>query len=378
MNELAPEAVRRYLRHLTLPEVGQEGQARLGAASVLLVGAGGLGSPVALYLTAAGVGRLGLADPEQVEISNLQRQVLYGEASVGERKVVAARARLSDLNHLVRVETFDLRLSGANAFDILAGYDVVVDGSDNFPTRYLLSDACVLARKPLVYGSIFRFEGQLTVFDATRGPCYRCLFPEPPPPALAPSCAEGGVLGVLPGIVGALQANEVLKLVLGIGEPLVGRLLLIDALSTRTHELRVPKAADCPACGSHPSLTSLIDYEGFCSAGAGGPRGDGMEVSPREAADLAGRGEAELLDVRERNEWRLVHLPGARLIPLGELSSRLGELDRSSSLVVYCHVGRRSRYAVELLRHAGFARAQSLAGGIDAWSREVDPSLARY
>lgn len=399
MTELSLDAKRRYARHLTLPEVGAEGQVRLAATSVLVVGAGGLGSPVALYLAAAGVGRLGLVDADRVELSNLQRQVLYGDATLGARKVTAAAARLADLNPLVRIEPHDLRLTSHNAREVLAGYDVVVDGTDNFPTRYLLNDACVQLGKPLVYGSIFRFEGQVTVFDARRGPCYRCLFPAPPPPELAPSCAEGGVLGVLPGLVGTLQASEAIKLALGIGEPLVGRLLTVDALTCRFLELRVRKSAECPACGERPTLTELVDYEAFCgvpaadrepaaepepgvdrepAAAPGATLPDGPELWPREAAPHVRAGRVVLVDVREPFEWDVAHLAGATLIPLGELRQRVGELPRDRPLLVYCHHGQRSRSAVTMLRAAGFERAYNLTGGIDAWSREVDTSLARY
>jgi len=387
MTELSLDAKRRYARHLTLPEVGAEGQARLAATSVLVVGAGGLGSPVALYLAAAGVGRLGLVDADKVELSNLQRQVLYGDATLGARKVTAAAARLADLNPLVRVEPHDLRLTSHNAREVLAGYDIVVDGTDNFPTRYLLNDACVQLGKPLVYGSIFRFEGQVTVFDARSGPCYRCLFPAPPPPELAPSCAEGGVLGVLPGLVGTLQASEAIKLALGIGEPLVGRLLTVDALTCRFLELRVRKSAECPACGEHPTLTGLVDYDAFCGVPAAerepeaAPTAtlpDEPELRPREAEPHVRAGRVVLVDVREPFEWDVAHLDGATLIPLGELRQRVGELPRDRPLLVYCHHGQRSRSAVAMLRAAGFERAYNLTGGIDAWSREVDASLARY
>jgi adenylyltransferase/sulfurtransferase len=375
---LAHEEILRYSRHLLLPEVGVEGQARLKHARVLLVGAGGLGSPAALYLAAAGVGTLGIVEFDAVDLTNLQRQILHGTSQVGRSKLDSAGARLRDLNPEVRVEPFATRLTSTNAREVLEGFDLVVDGSDNFPTRYLVNDACVLLNKPLVYGSIFRFEGQVSVFDAARGPCYRCLYSEPPPPGLVPSCAEGGVLGVLPGVIGSLQALEALKLVLCVGEPLIGRLVLFDALRLRFRELELRKDPDCPVCGARPTITELIDYEAFCGVGAHAPA-DVAEITATELREILDQGQpVQLLDVREPHEHQIVSLPASRLIPLRELPSRLAELDPRAELVVHCHHGARSRQAVEMLRGAGFGRARSLAGGIDAWAVEVDPALPRY
>jgi sulfur-carrier protein adenylyltransferase/sulfurtransferase len=379
---LTPTEMARYARHLSLPDVGVEGQRRLKAARVLLVGAGGLGSPAALYLAAAGVGTIGLVDHDQVDATNLQRQVLYGTGDLGRPKLEAAAERLGDLNPDVRLETHALRLDSGNALEVLRGYDVVIDGSDNFPTRYLVNDACVLLGKPYVYGSIFRFEGQVSVFDAARGPCYRCLFADPPPRELVPSCAEGGVLGVLPGVVGTLQALEAIKLVLGRGESLVGRLLLFDALRMRFRELELQKDPACPVCGEAPTVTRLIDYEAFCGVGGDGAGAAGSEDEIGAAAlraELAAGGERlVLLDVREPHEWEIARIPGARLIPLRELPERLGELDPAAEIVTHCHHGGRSLRALEMLRAAGFERVRSLAGGIDAWSTDVDPSVPRY
>jgi len=374
---LSSDEVLRYSRHLLLPEVGVEGQRRLKAARILCVGAGGLGSPVALYLAAAGVGTIGLVEFDAVDLSNLQRQVLHGTAAVGRPKLESARARLHDLNPHVTVEPFAERLTAENALPILGGFDLVIDGSDNFPTRYLVNDAAVLLRKPLVYGSIFRFEGQVSVFDATRGPCYRCLYSEPPPPGLVPSCAEGGVLGVLPGVIGSLQALEAIKLVLGAGDSLVGRLLLFDALRLRFRELALRKDPDCPVCGLHPTVTSLIDYEAFCGVGAP-PPGE-LEITPEQLRQAEADGRpVTLLDVREPFEWELVRLPGAMLIPLRQLPARLAELDPRAEHVIYCHHGARSLQAAELLRSAGFGHARSLAGGIDAWAATIDRGMTRY
>jgi sulfur-carrier protein adenylyltransferase/sulfurtransferase len=375
---LSHDEILRYSRHLLLPEVGVEGQRRLKAARVLLVGAGGLGSPAALYLAAAGIGTLGLVEFDSVDLTNLQRQVLHGTSQVGRPKLASAEARLHDLNPQVRLEPFPERLTASNAFEVIRGFDVVVDGSDNFPTRYLVNDACVLLHKPLVYGSIFRFEGQVSVFDAERGPCYRCLYSEPPPPGLVPSCAEGGVLGVLPGVIGSLQALEALKRVLGVGEPLVGRLLLFDALRLRFRELALRKDPECPLCGPRRTINALIDYEAFCGIG-GASAHPGPEVTARELNEVRARGERPaILDVREPHEYEIVHLPESTLIPLRELPARLGELDPRGDLVLLCHHGARSMQAVEVLRAAGFTHARSLAGGIDAWALEVDPALPRY
>jgi sulfur-carrier protein adenylyltransferase/sulfurtransferase len=370
----------RYSRHLVLPTFGIEGQVRLKAARVLIVGAGGLGSPAALYLAAAGVGTLGLVDWDVVDRSNLQRQVLHGTAMVGRPKLDSARARIADLNPHVHLETVAARLTSANALDVLAGWDVVLDGSDNFPTRYLVNDACVLLGVPNVYGAVLRFEGQVSVFDARRGPCYRCLFREPPPPELVPSCADGGVLGVLPGIIGSLQALEAIKLVTRIGEPLAGRLLLFDGLKLQFREVALTKDPDCVVCGPHPTVTSLLDYEAFCGVSDGGRgTGDGFEIGVSELQAERGRNpQLVLLDVREPFEWDIAHLDGARLIPLRELPKRLRELDGHADIVAYCHHGMRSLQAVEMLRAAGFPRVRSLAGGIDAWAREVEPTVSRY
>jgi adenylyltransferase/sulfurtransferase len=375
--QLTPEEVLRYSRHLLLPEVGVEGQERLRDARVLVVGVGGLGSPSSLYLAAAGIGTLGLVEFDLVDGSNLQRQVLFGTRQIGQPKLDAAAERLSDLNPHVRIERFPGRLTAATARETIAGFDLVVDGSDNFPTRYLVNDACALLGKPLVYGSIFRFDGQATVFDAARGPCYRCLYPEPPPPGLVPSCAEGGVLGVLPGVIGSIQALEALKLVLGVGESLVGRLLLFDALRLRIRELALRKDPHCPLCGPNPTIRDLIDYEAFCGLTPVMDPGS-LEISPREAKERLAAGGVTLLDVRESLEHELVHLEGSRLIPIGELPGRLAELDSRDPIIAYCHHGHRSLQAVSLLRAAGFQGALSLAGGIEAWASELDPTLPRY
>jgi adenylyltransferase/sulfurtransferase len=375
---LSHEEILRYSRHLILPDVGVAGQKKLKAARVLLVGAGGLGSPAALYLAAAGVGTIGIVDFDVVDKTNLQRQVLHGTAAVGRPKLESARERLEDLNPNVRVETFETRLTSENALDIIREFDIVADGTDNFPTRYLVNDACVLLGKPNVYGSIFRFEGQASVFFAREGPCYRCLYAEPPPPGLVPSCAEGGVLGVLPGIIGSIQAMETIKLILGVGEPLIGRLLLFDALKLSFRELKLAKDPDCPVCGRHPTVTELIDYEAFCGIGAA-PTYEGVEVTPLELKDELDQGkELVLLDVREPHEYEIAHIEGVTFIPLGELPERLRELDDHAEIVTYCHHGGRSLKAVEILKAAGFAKVRSLRGGIDAWAASVDPSLPRY
>jgi molybdopterin/thiamine biosynthesis adenylyltransferase/rhodanese-related sulfurtransferase len=376
---LSPAELLRYARHLSLPGVGREGQARLKAARVVVIGAGGLGSPAALYLAAAGVGTLGLVDSDRVELSNLQRQVLHGTAGVGRPKVLSAAERVADLNPHVRVVPIDERLTAANTRGILADFDVVVDGSDNFPTRYLVNDVCVWLGKPLVYGSIFRFEGQASVFHAAEGPCYRCLYAEPPPPGLAPSCAEGGVLGVLPGIIGSMQALEAIKLVLGAGDTLIGRLIVLDALRFSLRELKLRKDPDCPVCGVKPSIFEPIDYEAFCGT-AGHDAAEDIEMSPRDlAAVLRERtGSVQVVDVREPWEWEIARIEGAALLPLGELPGRLAEVDPRVDIVTVCHHGLRSVQARELLRAAGFSRVRSLAGGIDQWAQEVEPEMARY
>jgi len=381
--DFSPAEVRRYARHFVLPEVGEEGQAKLRAARVLLVGVGGLGSPLALYLAAAGVGTLGLVDDDRVEESNLQRQILYGTADVGRPKLAAAAARLRDANPLVAVVPHAERFAAGNALSLVESYDVIADGTDNFPTRYLVNDACVFAGKPNVFGSVQRFEGQVGVFWAERGPCYRCLFSEPPPPGLVPSCAEAGVLGVLPGIVGALQAAEVIKLILGVGNPLIGRLLTFDALRMRFREVRVPKADDCALCSARATIHDLVAYDDRCAVptteSAGGDDELDWEISVADLDRWRKSGKRlTLLDVRTPAEHAYAAIAGSTLIPVHELPRRLDELDPAATLVTYCHVGGRSAQAVGFLRARGFARAVNLAGGIDAWSREVDPTLPRY
>ncbi|GMW07722.1 MAG: molybdopterin-synthase adenylyltransferase MoeB [Gammaproteobacteria bacterium] len=375
MAALSNDEILRYSRHLVMPEVTLAGQQRLKDARVLCVGAGGLGSPLALYLAAAGVGTIGLVEFDRVDLTNLQRQVLYSTADVGRPKLEAARERLAALNPEVRLIAHPVRLSGENVMAIVRDYDVVADGTDNFPARYLVNDACVLAGRPNVYASIYRFEGQVSVFDARRGPCYRCLFPEPPPPGLVPSCADGGVLGVLPGIIGSLQALEVIKLVLGIGETLVGRLLLFDALSCSSRELKIAKDSGCAVCGDAPTVRAPVDYEAFC-----GLPGGGLPVI--RAEELAARqrtGEpVAILDVREPHELDIARIPGATALPLSELPGRLHELDSARDYVIACHGGLRSMEAYYLLHKAGFRRLQVLDGGVDAWAEKIDPSMARY
>ena len=385
---LAGDEIQRYARHLSLPQIGRAGQEQLKAARVMLIGVGGLGSPAGLYLAAAGVGTIGLVDHDVVEFSNLQRQVLHGTSWVGRPKLASAAARLADINPNVTLVAHDVRLTSANALDILSGYDVVVDGSDNFPTRYLVNDACVLLGKPDVYGSIFRFEGQAAVFWAARGPCYRCLYRDPPPPELVPSCEEGGVLGVLPGIVGALQAAEAIKLIVGAGDPLIGRLLLFDALAMRFRTLELDKDPACPVCGTHPTVTKLIDYEAFCAGPASReekramkPQAVPLEVSVSEVHQRMGAGDGGkplLIDVREEWEWDIGHLEGAKLIPMGQLPAAAAELPKGGDIVLYCHSGNRSRSAAAWLRSEGFDKAQSMAGGVKAWSREIDAGFPQY
>ncbi len=372
----------RYSRHLILPDVGVPGQEKLKAARVLLIGAGGLGSPAALYLAAAGVGTLGLVDFDNVDVTNLQRQILHGTKDVGRPKLVSARERLADVNPHVRLETYETALTSKNALDILSSYDIVVDGTDNFATRYLVNDACVLLGKPNVYGSIFRFEGQASVFALPDGPCYRCLFPEPPPPGLVPSCAEGGVLGVLPGLVGTIQATEAIKLIVGAGESLSGRLLLIDTLGMKFRTVNVRKDPACPACGTR-EIQSLIDYEQFCGvrAAEAEPRALAgfVEVTPRELQSRLSRGEElQLIDVREQFEWEIAHIGGARLVPLATLPEVAATLDRDREVVVYCKGGSRSRAAASQLADTGFRRVSNLTGGILRWQEDVDPTLSRY
>lgn len=382
LRPLAPAERVRFHRHLLLPGFGEQGQARLLASRVLLVGAGGLGCPAAQYLAAAGVGTLGIVDADRVEVSNLQRQILYGPADVGRSKVEVARDRILAINPDVKVEIYAERLASDNALAILGGYDVIVDGSDNFPTRYLVSDACVLLRKPNVHGAIFRFDGQASVFEAPSGPCYRCLHPEPPGPGQAPSCAEAGVLGVLPGLIALVQATETLKLLSGIGDSLAGRLLHYDALEMRFTEFTLPRDPECPACGARPTVTELIDYEAFCGVGASHAHAQGIrEITPPELAMLQQRGERLLLlDVREPLEAETARIAGARLVPLGQLEARLDEIAdwRTRHVVVHCHFGGRSARACEILRQHGFENVENLRGGIDAWSQAVDASVPRY
>ncbi len=373
--------VARYSRHLIMPEVGMEGQLKLKAASVLCIGAGGLGSPVALYLAAAGVGRIGIVDFDVVDYSNLQRQIIHGTPDVGRPKLDSARDRLTAINPEIRVVTHDAALSSANALDLLSGYDIIVDGTDNFPTRYLVNDACVILGKPNVYGSIFRFEGQVSVFATKDGPCYRCLYPEPPPPGLVPSCAEGGVLGILPGVIGTIQATEAVKLIIGTGEPLIDRFMIYDALRMRFRELKLKKDPECPVCGESPTVTELIDYEQFCgitpAVAADTSDGDDATVEDLKARLDANDG-VFLLDVREPQEFDICRIPGSTLIPLGDLPQRLTELEGRDDMIVHCKSGVRSAKAVKLLREAGFSRAKNLRGGILAWIDRVDPTLPKY
>jgi len=382
VSDLSKDEILRYSRHLIMPEVGMDGQLKLKNAKVLCIGAGGLGSPLLLYLAAAGVGRLGIVDFDVVDFTNLQRQVIHGTADVGRSKLESARATIREINPNVEVVGHDARLTSENALELFRDFDIIVDGTDNFPTRYLVNDACVLLGKPNVYGSIFRFEGQASIFYARQGPCYRCLYPEPPPPGLVPSCAEGGVLGVLPGIVGCLQAMETIKLIIGQGQTLIGRLLVFDALGMKFRELKLRKNPDCPVCGAHPTITGLIDYEQFC-----GIRGEehtpvmtGVpEIGPREVKKMIDEKQPfVLIDVREPHEFQICRIPGSTLIPLGEIPKRMHELDSASEIVVHCRSGQRSARAVEFLMKAGFQKIHNLKGGILAWSDQVDPSVPKY
>ena len=380
---LSHEEILRYSRHLLIPEVGLEGQRKLLASSVLVIGTGGLGSPVALYLAAAGVGRIGLVDYDVVDYSNLQRQVIHGMASLDVLKVESARERMLDINPDIQVDVYNEAFTSENAMRIAEPYDIIIDGTDNFPTRYLTNDLCVLTGKPNVYGSIFRFEGQVSVFHAQEGPCYRCLFPEPPPPGLVPSCAEGGVLGVLPGTVGTLQATEALKLILGIGEPLIGRLMLYNALDMSFDFVRLRKNPNCKVCGKNPDVTELIDYEAFCGVPSHdheeGAVGGDWDITASELAERMKEGNhLHLIDVREPHELEISHLDGATLIPLGQLAARMSELDSAEDIVLFCKAGTRSARALELLASAGFRKMKNLKGGINAWAREVDPSMPIY
>ena len=375
------EEILRYSRHLIMPEVGMEGQQKLKAARVLCIGTGGLGSPLALYLAAAGVGTLGMVDFDVVDFTNLQRQVIHFTSDVGRPKLSSAKDKIAAINPFVNVRTFETRLSSENAIELFSDFDIIVDGTDNFPTRFLVNDACVFTGKPNVYGSIFRFEGQASVFATKEGPCYRCLYPEPPPPGLVPSCAEGGVLGILPGLVGLIQATETIKLILGKGDPLIGRLLLVDALGMRFRELKLRKNPDCVVCGKHPTVTKLIDYEEFC-----GLRGQEQavtttgipEISVEELKQrLDKKDDLFVLDVREPHEYQICNLNGY-LIPLNDLPKRVHELDPSKDMVVHCRSGGRSAKAVEFLRQAGFTKAKNLAGGILAWADRIDPKVPKY
>jgi len=381
--ELTTEDLSRYARHLILPEVGMEGQRRLKNAKVLCVGTGGLGSPLALYLTAAGIGTLGLVDFDVVDASNLQRQIIQSTWDIGRKKLDSAAEKLKALNPTVQIVKHDTMLSSANALDILKDYDIVADGTDNFPTRYLVNDACVLLGKPNVYGSIFRFEGQASVFATENGPCYRCLYPEPPPPGLVPSCAEGGVLGILPGLVGVIQATEAIKLILGNGEPLIGRLLLVDALNMRFRELKLRKNPDCPVCGTHPTVTKLIDYQQFCGFAPESPEDklvkNGIpQLSVKELKKRLDAGEdVFILDVREPYEYQIANI-GGKLIPQNDVPQRLAEIDRDREIVVQCRSGARSQRIAEFLQQSGYPKVVNLAGGILAWSEEIDPKVQKY
>ncbi len=376
---LSAQELARYDRHLIMPEVGMDGQLRLKSASVLCIGAGGLGSPVAMYLAAAGVGRLGIVDFDVVDYSNLQRQVIHGTPDVGRPKLESARDTLTAINPEVQLDLFEVALSSQNALDVLRDYDIVVDGTDNFPTRYLVNDACVLLGKPNCYGSIFRFEGQASVFAAKDGPCYRCLYPEPPPPGLVPSCAEGGVLGILPGVVGTIQATEAVKLIVGAGEPLVGRFLIYDALKMRFRELKLQRDPACPVCGDHPTVNALIDYEQFCGIRPAAPEpADGEVTVEQLKARLDASDGVFILDVRKSHEYDICSIPGSTLIPLDELPNRLDELRDVGEMIVHCKSGARSAKAVKLLREAGITDAHNLKGGILRWIDAIDPSLQKY
>ena len=382
--EFSNDEIARYSRHLIMPEVTLEGQKRLKAASVLCIGTGGLGSPIALYLAAAGIGRLGLVDGDVVDFSNLQRQILHGTKDVGRKKLNSARDRIREVNPNVQVDLYDTYFTSENAREIVEPYDIVIDGTDNFPTRYLSNDVCVFTKKPNVYGSIFRFDGQCTVFaPSLGGPCYRCMFPEPPPPGMVPSCAEGGVLGVLPGIIGVMQAIEAIKLIVGIGDSLMGRLVSFDALKMQFREFKLRKDPKCPVCGEHPTITDLIDYQQFCgipqAAAAEAAEAPIPAITVSELKrKLDAKEKFELIDVREKFEWEIARIPGAKLIPLGELPSRMSELDSADEIVIQCKSGMRSAKALKLLSEAGFAKLSNLTGGIEAWANEIDPSVPKY
>src|SRR5580692_2594836 len=383
---LSKEEILRYSRHLIMPEVGMEGQLKLKSASVLLVGAGGLGAPLGMYLAAAGIGKIGLVDFDVVDFTNLQRQVIHGTKDVGRKKIDSAFETMADINPYVTLVRHETALSSENAFEIFKDYDIIVDGTDNFPTRYLVNDACVLLNKPNVYGSIFRFEGQATVFAYEGGPCYRCLYPEPPPPGLVPSCAEGGVLGILPGVIGLIQATETVKLILGIGQTLVGRLLLYDALGMKFRELKLRRNPECPVCGDHRTVTKLIDYHQFCGVPSPNQAPAAQEnkvnegdISVIELKAKLDRGDKfVLIDVREPHEYKICNIPGAKLIPLGEFPQHVGEFDPAADIVIHCRSGMRSAKACSVLRTAGFQHVRNVVGGILAWSDQIDPSVPKY
>lgn len=387
---LTNEQVKRYSRHLIMPEVGVEGQEKLINSSVLCIGAGGLGSPLALYLAAAGVGHLGVLDFDVVDFSNLQRQIIHSEKTVGELKVESAKKRILELNSDIKVTTYNEMLTSENAMEIIKDYDVIVDGTDNFATRYLVNDSCVLLGKPNVYGSIFRFEGQVSVFDAKKGPCYRCLYPEPPPPGMVPSCAEGGVLGILPGIIGTLQAAEAVKLIIEKGNPLIGRLLFLDVLKMQPREMKLRKDPNCPICGENATIKELIDYEEFCGIGRGElgqeettkreeSEEDAMEITIDQFKEMRDNGNnVVVLDVREYHEYDICNIEGSVLIPLGEIADRIDELNEDDEIIVHCHHGGRSMKATQFLKDKGFKNVKNLAGGIDAWAEKYDPDMPRY
>jgi len=378
---LSKDEILRYSRHLIMPEVGMDGQLKLKAAKVALIGTGGLGAPLGMYLAAAGVGRIGLVDFDVVDFTNLQRQVIHGTKDVGKKKLDSAAETMLDINPYVEIDRHEVALTSDNALDILKDYDIVVDGTDNFPTRYLVNDACVVLKKPNVYGSIFRFEGQATIFAYPGGPCYRCLYPEPPPPGLVPSCAEGGVLGILPGTVGLIQATETVKLILGIGEPLIGRLVLYDALAMRFRELKLRRNPECPVCGDHPTITKLIDYQEFCGIPTQTHEEKPMDgdIEPTEVKAKIDRGDRfVLIDVREPHEYQICNIPQAKLIPLGDLPKRVNELNSADEIIAHCKSGMRSAKAVDFLKQAGFKKVRNMKGGILAWSDKVDPSVPKY
>jgi len=382
---LSKDEILRYSRHLIMPEVGMEGQLKLKAAKVALIGTGGLGAPLGMYLAAAGIGRIGLVDFDVVDFTNLQRQVIHGTKDVGRKKLDSAAETMLDINPYVEIDRHEVALTSDNALEILKDYDIVVDGTDNFPTRYLVNDACVLLKKPNVYGSIFRFEGQATIFAYPGGPCYRCLYPEPPPPGLVPSCAEGGVLGILPGTIGLIQATETVKLILGIGEPLIGRLVLYDALAMRFRELKLRRNPECPVCGDHPTITKLIDYQEFCGIPnqqhqeAPMQASNDGDIEPTEVKAKLDRGDRfVLIDVREPHEYQICNIPQAKLIPLGDLPKRVNELDSADEIIAHCKSGMRSAKAVDFLKQAGFKKVRNMKGGILAWSDKVDPTVPKY